>query len=574
MTERDNRSEGSRRISNLEKAGRLAIATTVLAGCAPGEKAPSVDQVNDTNRRVEESQEASSVDENIRITQEAFTGSGIEGTQVVELESTQSLGLGVEKTSAIVEEITKKGLDPEETTYGGFYKVDEAGNKELVLILSTPSATEQGNSLFYVTGKDKGNFVPVGLSSQVELLEMREYEIAEGEKEGSTVFGFQTEEGDLIPVIEVTENVSYYIDPYTKGMTRMSDELSSEVLAMMGGEVEGAQELIDRLGDGAEVVDGNLVYNGVVIGELNGEKQVSFQVEEETVSISTENLEVKDGVLVSVNRERTEEMGVDWVEQAWVEGERVEVKEPVVGLPETYEETLVVQEKSLDYFMPKLLAAEKKWLEENGGLGENQNRGGFYFPRPELKIDVPYVERWVSLPKEINNNDLVFSSWTRVEMSSGKILELVSTPFEDTSLGLDKYFIWHFVYDSEASANWAISRGNDSDLSTGKPEFVFDGFRDGSRQFQARTFIDSREVKEWQEEYGWTESVVQELIERGGFEDIDVLMKRMLENVPNHGEAFGTQMIEDSTRDFELPERFMESMELQLIPSLVVYGEY
>ncbi len=41
------------------------------------------------------------------------------------------------------------------------------------------------------------------------------------------------------------------------------------------------------------------------------------------------------------------------------------VPEPVIGLPETYEETLIVKEQALDYFMPKLLAAEKKYLDEN-----------------------------------------------------------------------------------------------------------------------------------------------------------------------------------------------------------------
>jgi len=102
---------------------------------------------------------------------------------------------------------------------------------------------------------------------------------------------------------------------------------------------DGAEELVSRLGEGAKVVLNesgkyDLVYNEVVIGELDNEKQISFQVEEETITLSTENLEVRNEVLVTINKERTEEMGVDWVEQVWsVSGERVAVPEPQVLLP-------------------------------------------------------------------------------------------------------------------------------------------------------------------------------------------------------------------------------------------------
>jgi len=70
----------------------------------------------------------------------------------------------------------------------------------------------------------------------------------------------------------------------------------------------------------------DLIYNETVIGELGNEKQISFQAEEETVTLAAESLEVKDEVLVTINRERTKEMGVDWVEQMWdISGEKVAV---------------------------------------------------------------------------------------------------------------------------------------------------------------------------------------------------------------------------------------------------------
>jgi len=120
---------------------------------------------------------------------------------------------------------------------------------------------------------------------------------------------------------------------------------------------EGAEELVSRLGEGAKAVLNesgkyDLIYNETVIGELDNEKQISFQVEEETITLATENLEIKDGNLVFINRQRTEEMGIDWVEQMWdISGEKVAVPEPQVLLPETYEETLIVKEQALDYFM-------------------------------------------------------------------------------------------------------------------------------------------------------------------------------------------------------------------------------
>jgi len=586
MTERDNR-----RVSNLEKAARgVVIATTILTSCRPGEQAPSLDEVDDTNAGVEESrQEAESSEQGeIRVTEEAFMGSEMKETGGLKLESTQSLGLGVEKTNAIVEELKERGLNPEDTIYVAFYKVDEAGKKELVLITSTPSVEDENeNMYFYVSGKNKDDLFPVekGDQDQVEFVELIEYTETEG---GETIgLRFEPDEGDPIPVIEFGENIDSYRDPYIKVVTRMSKELSSEVMAMLSSMPEGAQELVDRLGEGAEIVGVNLVYNGTIIGELDSENQVSFQVEEKTISISTENLQIKDGVLLAVNKERTGEMGVDWVEQVWVEGERIAVLEPVVGLPETYEETLVVKEESLDYFMPKLLVAEKKWLDENGEREnvEFNNNVSVQFPFPQIfrERQMPYVERPFISRESSDNNNVLIVSWTRLRMSSGKELDFVGVPFLGKSLyfgsSRDENFIWHFVSDSDAAKNWVEEVVDDSSSKIilddrVRTKYVFETFNEGRGDFVARMFIDATEVSGWAEEYNWTESKMQDLIRRDGFEDIDVLMKRISLNIPGYSEIMGKQMVYTRQEGgVQVPGGFLEKMEEQLIPSLMILGE-
>ncbi len=357
----------------------------------------------------------------------------------------------------------------------------------------------------------------------------------------------------------------------------------------------GSEELISRLGESASVEMNesgryDLVYNNLVIGEFDKGRQLSISVGEVTVSISTEDLEVKDGVLVLINSERTEEMGVDWVEQAWVEGERIAVPEPVVGLPETYEETLVVQEKSLDYFMPKLLAAEKKWLDENEWINVT-NFARISFPHPGHRIGLPYTERAVNVASKpccaegggyVKDGYVVLSSWTRVLMESGKELELVGIPniahdreIFFSEFGSEKNYIWHYVYDIEAARNWVTSPDVEKKI---RPDHVIEFFKQGAEVIRVRMFMDVREVEGWAEEYGWTEEEIQYSITRFGFEDIDILMKRLITNVPNHGEALGIRMICTSKTikdgSCQAPEGFLEIMEEQLLPALYLDYPY
>ncbi len=87
-----------------------------------------------------------------------------------------------------------------------------------------------------------------------------------------------------------------------------------------------AAELITRLGESASAFNYagesfELIYDGIVIGILSADKLV-YCPGEEIIKVSMDSLEILDGRLVSIDREKTEEMGVDWIEWIWTEGER------------------------------------------------------------------------------------------------------------------------------------------------------------------------------------------------------------------------------------------------------------
>ncbi len=359
---------------------------------------------------------------------------------------------------------------------------------------------------------------------------------------------------------------------------------------------DGSEELVSRLGVRADVVLNesgkyDLIYNNKVVGELGNEKQISFQVEEEMVSISIEDLEVKENNLVSINRPRTEEMGVDWVEQVWtikIKGERVAVPEPQILLPETYEETLIVKEEALDCFMPKLLTMEKKWLDENG-WGENDIEMGL----PSLKDNtgLPYAYREIRIfDKEKgwpSNYDVLVTSWTRIEMGDGGKIDLVGVPFKTRQLDFGssegESFVWHFAFDDEATMKqtYAIIErlGNKSEeyiqdrVEKKRAEYVFDGFKRGESLLMVRVLVNTENIE------GMKGFVMEQYqIERFGFENIAKLMRRLEKRVPEYSDLLGREMVYWGSGSFKSnpdpPEWFAEMMEGEIIPSAVLIWDY
>lgn len=97
---------------------------------------------------------------------------------------------------------------------------------------------------------------------------------------------------------------------------------------------EGAEELIDRLGEKASAFNYaeesfELIYDGLAIGVLSADKFV-YCPGEEIRKVSYDSLEILDGYLVSINRQKTKEMGVDWVEYAWINGKILPVEAPTL----------------------------------------------------------------------------------------------------------------------------------------------------------------------------------------------------------------------------------------------------
>ena len=256
------------------------------------------------------------------------------------LENIKTLDLTAEKMNAIEQEINRKGYDPDEATYKGFNKVDEEGNKELVLILSIPLGNNK-NLTFYVSGREGNRYIPLETSVNVELLVIEEFELDKG------TFWLQPGGEELFPLMKVTPDESYFIDPYRRvdncpqKRPTMNDELSIELMAVISGIPVGAEELVARLGEGARLSDKNLIYEGMHVGMLDNEKQIHIQVEEKLISIATDKLEVNASVLVLVNREKTEDTGNMWIDYAWINGEPLLVDSPTlpvlrVGTPIPY----------------------------------------------------------------------------------------------------------------------------------------------------------------------------------------------------------------------------------------------
>jgi len=256
------------------------------------------------------------------------------------------------------------------------------------------------------------------------------------------------------------------------------------------------------------------------------------------------------------------------------------VPEPQVLLPETYEETLIVKEQALDYFMPKLLAAEKKYLNENG-WGENDLVLGF----PHLKGDtgLPYgyrqIEIWNLEKGRDSDYDVLVTSWNRIEMEDGRKIDMVGIPFKadrpEFGSRRGESFVWHFAFDDEATMKqtraWAESFGKNEEyiqewLNRQRAEHVFSGLKTGNPKLMIWLLVNRGNIEGME---GFKTEQYQ--IERFGFENIAKLMERLEGRIPEYSDMLGREMVYwgsgSDKPEPNPPEWFAGTMEGEIIPS-------
>jgi hypothetical protein len=264
------------------------------------------------------------------------------------------------------------------------------------------------------------------------------------------------------------------------------------------------RELQSRLGNvvSVKIIDGKnmLMYKSVVVGEFMSGNEIGVAVDGEVVNILDGSLELgKDSNLLSINKERTEEMGKDWVEWVWTkDGERLEVPEPVVGLPKTLEEAQVINENILDFYMPKLTAAEKAYLDENGWGSNN-----FFLTKPDYYIPgLPFFTRdaWVGTGSDISKTgeeNLTVVGLTKVLLNDGVELLMYSVPGQVQDYDFGQYggekMIFHFAYNNEALYDWLDPVQGTSFYSYAlehyEPKSILDQMNQGLKFSIIRTFF-------------------------------------------------------------------------------------
>lgn len=581
--ERDWQETKRKAVKTAKVLGALGTVA-VAAGCSrEGEPVPVVEENEGGEPVPVEVQETPVVEqEEIQMSREAFAGSSIGETEPFTLEKTDGLDLGVEKTQMIVDDAKEKGLDTESVSYLSFYKLGETGIKEKVVILSEGNGKEK--NFFFVTGREGDKYVPLETSSEVELVELREY--SETEDGETNMLGFAVGNSEAIAVIEISEEGTYYTDPYTGMRIGMEEEVASEVVETVTGVPQELRELSERLGEDARVEGRLLTYDNVVIGGMDDEGQIHIREDGETVTIQAEALEVLDGRLVLIDRERTEEMGVNWVEQVWIVheeiewGEMVAVPEPQILMPETREDTLIVKEQALDYFMPKLVAAEKKYLDENG-WGENDFIAGFTDFTP-TGMPFAYRDFYIRNLEKGKDSDyeILVSSWYRVEMEDGRMIDVVGFPLKQQleifGVSRGENLVWHFALDGGAMMKWMGTRlefngsgysdeGKAMILSIYDAENFFEYMKRGESAISFKTLVNHSNIE------GNEKPASHEItIHRNGWENIVKLMERLEGNVEDYSDLWGREMqyfgSGSGKPDPNPPADFGKLLEMELIP--------
>jgi hypothetical protein len=308
------------------------------------------------------------------------------------------------------------------------------------------------------------------------------------------------------PRTEVTQIATPVPSATATSMPTLTPTATPDLIATAEAEARAArfEELKARLGNavGVKVIDGKnmLMYEDGVVGEMMGKHEIGIEMGGETVSVFDASLEPgENNSLMSVNRERSEEMGVPWVEWVWTEtGERLEVPEPVVGLPESLESAQVIHENILDFYMPKLRAAEKAYLDENG-WGSNK----FFLTKPDYWTPgLPFFTRdiWMGTGSDISRTgeeNLTVVGLTKVLLNDGTELLMYSMPGQVQDYDFGQYggekMILHFAYNNEALYDWLDPVQGTSFYSYAlehyEPKSILDQINQGLKFSIIRTFF-------------------------------------------------------------------------------------
>jgi len=545
----------------------VAMTALMLSGCGSGEVQPTVEPIEGGN-----------------------AGQGGNETEVTENETLSMVGsleevVGKERTG-LESELREEYQIGEEIGSAVFMQV-EAGGRDFNMAIIPPVRGEnsRGERMF-LDNEEKGW---QELYSVVDETSRRmNWTLPTGEP-NPEVDEFDTQifdtilsvpmpdgDGDLLfwPSREADEKMDNYERSEENFFTIQPTSELSVKLASLTEVVVEASELSDHVRDilysseNFDLKDGILYWRDVPL-ETASEipEKASFQ-------------EIGVEMLVAIDEARTEEMnmkeGKYWVDYIVEDGEIIPVPEPQIGLPETYEETQVIDERVVDYFMSMLVATERAHFDEVGWPEENFAM----FGTPNFKDSsvLPYHFRdfRVYSPERGLDSDynVVYSSWFRLATRDGKFLDVVGVPFmtrageEYSSFGSDigngDGFVWHFVYDNEAYLKYMESRGGvNEDRLVNE---IFNSFVRGMPTFSARVFVNGENV---QDQVGIDSEVRETRVKTFGLEEITRLMDEIEREISGYSDVIGREMYEgNGNEEISLPDGFVGEMENQLLPSM------
>jgi hypothetical protein len=159
----------------------------------------------------------------------------------------------------------------------------------------------------------------------------------------------------------------------------------------------------------------------------------------------------------------------------------VGVPEPIVGFPESLDKGQIIDVEDLDEFMPKLVQAERAYLDKNGWPQDQYlSITGNVFPGQGVMPD----QLLVSFMKyDYNKDHLLFTYWGKIRMQDGNISYLVGIPGVEIDKTTNKPYengerLLHFAFNFNDSKKFYESLGK-SDIYNKRlsPEAVFNAYK-------------------------------------------------------------------------------------------------